>query len=211
MDLFDIRKDYHKGHLDKDDLLSDPILQIEQWIADAEAAKCLEHSAITLSTVNQEGGASSRIVLLKKIDAEGLYIFTNYNSRKGQQLEMNNKAAILFFWPELERQINIEGQVEKCSAELSDDYYNQRPLESRVSAKASQQSQEIDSRETMETAWKNTLVQAQKEGIERPEYWGGYLLKPTRVEFWQGGANRFHDRILFELYNNSWSKKRLMP
>lgn len=211
MDLFDIRKDYQQGHLDKDDILSNPIQQIEQWIQDAEAANCLEHSAITLSTVNQEGGASSRIVLLKKIDAEGLYIFTNYNSRKGQQLKSNKKAAMLFFWPELERQINIEGPIEKCSSDLSDKYYQQRPLESRVSALVSQQSQKVDSRETMENTWKKTLKKAQKEGIERPEYWGGYLLKPNRIEFWQGGANRFHDRILCKKNENGWTKQRLMP
>jgi len=211
MDLFDIRQDYKQGQLSPDDLLSNPLEQVELWLNDAAKAKCLEHSAIVLSTVSESGGASSRIVLLKKIDDEGLYFFTNYNSRKGQQIAANNKGALLLFWPELERQVNIEGSIEKCSAELSDIYFNSRPLKSRVSALVSQQSKEVKDRETMLKPWEEAMKQAEKEGIERPNYWGGYILKPTRIEFWQGGANRFHDRIVFESEHKTWKISRLMP
>lgn len=211
MDLFDIRKDYRQGHLEKEDIAVNPMSQLERWIQEAEAAQCLEHSAVVLSTVNEQGGASSRIVLLKKIDDEGLYIFTNYHSRKGQQLAANAKAAMLFFWPELERQVNIEGVVDKCSPELSEAYFNQRPLESRVSAVVSRQSQEVDHREAMEGPWRAALAQAKVDGISRPDYWGGYILRPQRIEFWQGGANRFHDRIVCEHSPEGWTKRRLMP
>lgn len=211
MNLFDIRKDYKKGHLSPEDLHPNPITQIEQWLDDAAKAECLEHSAIVLSTVSEEGGASSRIVLLKKIDNEGLYFFTNYQSRKGQQIAANNKGALLLFWPELERQVNIEGSIEKCSEELSDYYFNSRPLESRVSAVVSQQSQETESRMAMLKPWQEVLEQTNHVSIERPNYWGGYILKPTRVEFWQGGANRFHDRIVFKTTPSGWNISRLMP
>lgn len=211
MELFDIRKDYKKGHLSPEDLHPHPLSQIELWLQEAADAECLEHSAIVLSTVSEEGGASSRIVLLKKIDQEGLYFFTNYQSRKGQQLAQTPKGALLLFWPELERQINIEGNIEKCSPALSDDYFNQRPLESRVSAVVSQQSRIIPDRETMEKEWNKVLKIANNKGINRPNYWGGYILKPTRIEFWQGGSNRFHDRILFEKKEKGWDISRLMP
>ncbi len=211
MDLFDIRKDYHQGHLKPEDLNTSPLFHIKEWIHDAEKAQCMEHTSVVLSTASLSGAPSSRVVLLKKIDDEGLYIFTNYNSRKGQQLEVNNKAALLFFWPELERQINIEGKVEKCSEALSEEYFNQRPLESRVSAAVSAQSSPVTSREEMEKNWKRAKERADKGGITRPVYWGGYLLKPHRVEFWQGGANRFHDRVLFTLEKDEWHKERLMP
>ncbi len=211
MDLFDIRKDYRKGHLGKSDLLETPLPQIELWLQDALKADCLEHSAVVLSTADATGTPSSRVVLLKKIDASGLYIFTNYKSRKGQQLGVNKKAALLFFWPELERQINIEGTVEKCSEHLSDTYFDLRPIYSRLSAYASKQSQEIENRATMHTAWQHAKEKMDIEHLSRPKSWGGYVLQPSRVEFWQGGANRFHDRILFTYENETWHKKRLMP
>lgn len=211
MDLFDIRKDYRKGHLSPEDLQANPISQIEQWLDDAAKAECLEHSAIILSTASAEGAPSSRIVLLKKIDHEGLYFFTNYNSRKAQQIAANNKGALLLFWPELERQVNIEGSIEKCSAELSDFYFDSRPLESRISAVVSQQSQEVKNRDAMIKPWQEVLERTKIGGITRPDYWGGYLLKPSRIEFWQGGANRFHDRILFEKNSKEWTTRRLMP
>lgn len=211
MDLFDVRKDYRQGHLEKDDIAPNPLHQLERWVQEAEASNCLEHSAVNLSTVNEDGGVSSRIVLLKKMDDEGLYIFTNYNSRKGQHLAANDKAAMLFFWPELERQVNVEGRVEKCSPELSAAYFNQRPLESRVSAVVSRQSVEVPDREAMESPWHSALAIAKQDGITCPSYWGGYILRPHRIEFWQGGANRFHDRILCEQSPSGWSMKRLMP
>ena len=211
MDLFDIRKDYRRAHLDIDDIEQNPLEQLQKWLQEAEEAKCMEHSALTLSTVNADGGASSRIVLLKKIDEEGLYIFTNYESRKGQQLTANPNAAILFFWPELERQVNVEGTVEKCSAELSASYFDQRPLESRVSALSSQQSRPVADRQAMDNVWKEAYEKAQQEGISCPPYWGGYLLRPHRIEFWQGGPNRFHDRILCQKTAGEWRMSRLMP
>jgi len=211
MDLFDIRKDYRQGHLSLEDLNHSPLYHIEAWLKEAQEAECLEYNSVVLSTASLTGAPSSRVVLLKRIDSEGLYIFTNYNSRKGQQLEVNNQAALLFFWPELERQINIEGRVEKCTEALSDDYFNQRPLSSRVSAAASAQSQPVESREAMLEKWQKAQARAEKHGIARPIYWGGYLIRPSRVEFWQGGAHRFHDRILFTLENDQWTKTRLMP
>lgn len=211
MDLFDIRKDYRQGHLNPEDFSKAPLFHIQQWLKDAEKAECMEHTSVVLSTASLSGAPSSRVVLLKKIDDEGLYIFTNYNSRKGQQLEVNNQGALLFFWPELERQINIEGRVEKCSEELSDAYFDQRPLDSRVSAAVSAQSESIVNRETMLENWQAAKRRAEKNGIARPVYWGGYRLKPHRVEFWQGGPNRFHDRVLFTQEKGAWIKQRLMP
>lgn len=211
MDLFDIRKNYTQGHLDKDDLGDEPLVQIEKWVQEASSAQCLEHSAMVLSTVSESGAPSSRVVLLKKIDADGLYFFTNYDSRKGQQLAQSNKGAILLFWPELERQVNIEGVVEKCSSALSDTYFDERPEASRISAIASRQSQPVASRADMKAQWDKVKEASIENGIIRPDNWGGYVLRPTRVEFWQGGADRFHDRIVYRKEVGDWLVERLMP
>lgn len=208
MDLFNIRKNYSKGSLEASDLnCTNPIYQVEKWLFEAEKEQCLEHSAIALSTVSEQGQPSSRMVLLKHIDEEGFYFFTNYESRKGTQLSKMPKASMLLFWPELERQIHIEGEVVQCNDALSDQYFESRPLESRISAIVSQQSKSIESKEDM-----LSLRESVKgTPIERPKYWGGYLLKPNRIEFWQGGENRFHDRIEMILNDNEWAVKRLMP
>lgn len=211
MDLFDVRNNYTKGHLSPEDLQEEPIEQVELWVKEAEEAKCLEHSSIVLSTISLEGGVSSRVVLLKKIDGDGFYFFTNYDSRKGQQIAANGKGAIMFFWPELERQVNIEGTIEKCSEQSSNEYFDRRPLASRVSAVVSKQSQAVASREEMTKQWQSELARAENEGILRPDYWGGYILKPTRIEFWQGGSDRFHDRIVFQKTQENWLVERLMP
>ena len=211
MDLFNIRKNYTQNQLDKSDLLSNPLVQVERWLAEAEAAKCLEHSAIALSTVSKDGQPSTRMVLLKHIDSLGFYFFTNYNSRKGQQLEATPKASILLFWPELERQIHIEGHVEKCNPELSDKYFQSRPVNSQISAIISQQSQTIENKSAMLALREPVENESKKGNLERPNYWGGYILRPNRVEFWQGGANRFHDRIEYLLRKEEWVTQRLMP
>lgn len=211
MDLFDTRKNYDKATLDIVDLNKNPLVQTQEWLKEAEEEKCLEHSAVTLSTVSAKGQPSSRMVLIKKVDKQGLYFFTNYDSRKAQQLEKNNCASLLLFWPKLERQIQIEGTVQKCSERLSELYFESRPIGSQISAIASLQSKQVDTREAMITTRNKVAEVAKEHKLKRPYYWGGYLFTPTRFEFWQGGPDRFHDRILFEMENSEWSTKRLMP
>jgi pyridoxamine 5'-phosphate oxidase len=166
---------------------------------------------MTLSTVTSTGKPSSRIVLLKGYDEEGFVFFTNYSSDKGRQLMQNHFAALLFFWKELERQVRIEGVVSKVSEEESDAYFNSRPVGSRLGAWASPQSQKISDREVLNNELMKFTEQFDQENIPRPAHWGGYRVKPTRIEFWQGRSNRLHDRILYEQDNDNWQISRLAP
>lgn len=211
MSLADLRKDYRLAMLGEDAADPDPIRQFERWFDDAMRAQLPEPNIMSVSTVGADGRPSSRMALIKQVDADGFVWFTNYTSRKGQDLAHNPYAALLFHWIELERQVRIEGRVERISAEESDTYFQSRPLASRISAIASQQSQPIPDRFELEANYRKTaeVVGSQPQ---RPEHWGGYRLVPDRIEFWQGRSSRFHDRILYERQEDgAWQRSRLQP
>ncbi|MBI3228632.1 MAG: pyridoxamine 5'-phosphate oxidase [Burkholderiales bacterium] len=210
-DIAAMRTDYAQKTLSEHDVLDQPIDQFGVWFAEAIAASVAEANAMSVATVDAQGRPSNRILLLKNVDARGFTWFTNYDSRKGQDLAANPHAALLFFWNELERQVRIEGTVERISAEESDAYFHSRPLASRLGAVASAQSQPIVDRASMEQQY--AAAQAKfGDAPVRPAEWGGYRLSPTRIEFWQGRQSRFHDRIVYILQaDGSWSKQRLQP
>ncbi len=211
MKIADIRKDYTLKSLDISDVSIDPLRQFKVWFDEAVDSEVLEVNAMCLSTMGLDGFPAGRIVLLKELD-HGFVFFTNYESHKGQELANLPKASLTFFWPELERQVRITGNLEKVSAQESDEYYFSRPYGSQIGAWASPQSQPIESREELE---KNSQVLQEKytpETIKRPAHWGGYRLIPIRIEFWQGRPSRLHDRIRYEKSETgSWSISRLAP
>ena len=207
----DLRKDYGHATLSENDVAVDPFVQFTHWFEQALKAEVNEPNAMSVATVDQDGRPTSRIVLIKQFDPRGFTWYTNYDSQKGRQLHGNPHAALLFFWPELERQIRIEGKVEHTSEEESDKYFHSRPLKSRLAAVASAQSAPIASRSALE---QNYDAVAQKFGDEppRPANWGGFRLVPERIEFWQGRRSRFHDRIVYTLQaDGSWTRQRLQP
>ena len=208
--LADLRKSYERDALDEAASLADPLKQFEHWLQQALDAQLPEPTAMTLATVGSEGRPSTRIVLLKGLDARGIVWYSNYQSRKGRELAANPHAALQFHWVELERVVRIEGRVEQVEAELSDTYYASRPLDSRIGAWASPQSQVIESRAVL-------VTQAAKYGLKyalnppRPPHWGGYRLAPDGWEFWQGRKSRLHDRLRYRLHDGSWLRERLAP
>ena len=207
-----IREDYSKSHLSKADVLSKPLDQFSKWFQEALTSEVIEPTAMVLSSVSPQGFPSSRVVLLKDIHENGLSFFTNYTSRKGEDLIHNPHVSILFFWPELQRQIRIEGEVEKLPIADSDEYFASRPRNSQIGAIASPQSQEIENRDVLDKAVDNLMEKFKDEQkIPRPNFWGGFLIKPRRYEFWQGRSNRLHDRIIYEMDNNNWIIKRIAP
>ena len=206
-----LRKDYGQATLDESAVADDPFVQFNRWFEEALKAQVNEPNAMGVSSVDERGRPTSRIVLIKQYDARGFTWYTNYDSQKGRQLAANPFASILFFWPELERQIRIEGSVARTSDAESDQYFHSRPLKSRLAAIASAQSQPIADRATLE---QNFAVVAAQEGDAppRPAHWGGFRLVPERIEFWQGRRSRFHDRIVYTLQNDgSWARERLQP
>lgn len=211
MDLSEIRKEYQQKSLDKDTVDANPIQQLESWLNEAKKSQCPDYTAMNVATASVDGQPSSRIVLLKYLKEDGLYFFTNYRSRKGKDLALNNRIAAHFFWPELERQVKIEGMVHKASPDISDYYFKSRPHESQISAIISNQSSEVADRETLDKLWKTELDKWTNQTIERPDYWGGYQIKPTRIEFWQGRPFRLHDRITYQKSIDGWRIKRLSP
>ncbi|PHV21244.1 pyridoxamine 5'-phosphate oxidase [Janthinobacterium sp. BJB446] len=207
-----MRTDYVQSSLSETDVLADPIAQFQKWFAEAVNAQVMEPNAMDLSTVTPDGKPSSRIVLIKQFDERGFTWYTNYHSDKGQQLEHNPNAALLFFWRELERQVRIEGTVVKTTAAESDEYFNVRPVQSRLSAIASQQSTPIASRAELESHYAAVAAAIGDAQPPRPAHWGGYRLQPERIEFWQGRRSRFHDRIVFTRgADGQWSMQRLQP
>jgi len=210
MELKDLRKSYERGSLDEMDAGSVPTALFQRWLAEAVAAKVPEPNAMTLATVGADGRPSTRIVLIKYADEHGLVFFTNYESRKGQELAVQPQAALQFHWVEQERVVRIEGRVEKTSAEESDAYFVTRPLDSRIGAWASPQSQVISSRAVLLA---NAARASAKFGLRppRPDHWGGYRLVPEVWEFWQGRKSRLHDRVRFRLDAGTWVKERLAP
>ncbi len=210
MKLADIRKTYQRAELLESELAPDPIEQLRQWLAQAESDEVEEFNAMTLSTVAADGRPSSRIVLIKGLD-HGLIWYTNYNSRKGIELAVHPFACLQFHWVAQERQVRIEGRVEKTSAALSDAYFASRPRSSRIGAWASPQSEVISSRELLTEAELELAAQF-PEVVPRPTHWGGYRLMPDRVEFWQGRPSRMHDRLRYGLKpSGGWSIERLAP
>jgi pyridoxamine 5'-phosphate oxidase len=208
--LSEFRKSYELGELDEAQATNGPLVLFQQWLDEAIAHDVSEPTAMTLATVGQNGRPSTRVVLLKGCDARGLVWFTNYESRKGEELAINPWAALQFHWVEMERVVRVEGRVDKTSAEESDDYYKTRPLDSRLGAWASPQSRVISTRAVLVA---NAAKAAVQHGLnpERPPHWGGYRLVPDSFEFWQGRRSRLHDRLRFRLEGGDWLRERLAP
>lgn len=213
IDLAALRKDYALHGLRAADLHADPIEQFNAWMKAAVAAEGSEANAMTLATATADARPSARIVLLKQVDARGFTFFTNYDSRKGGQLDENPHAALVFWWRSLERQVRIEGQVEKVGPEASDAYFAVRPLESRLGAWASPQSQVIPDRETLERALADAAAKFEDGDVPRPPHWGGYRVVPGLIEFWQGRPGRLHDRLRYcrDGEDDAWRIERLAP
>ncbi|RNI27739.1 pyridoxamine 5'-phosphate oxidase [Rufibacter immobilis] len=213
LSLHDIRINYSLKELTVEAVSQDPFQQFETWMQEALTAKVEEPTAMTLSTASAQGKPSARVVLLKALEKDGFVFYTNYESRKGHQLLENPYAALTFFWPALERQVRVEGQIERVTAAVSDAYFHSRPRGSQIGAWSSPQSQPISDRTVLETLEKEYTAKFNElDMVPRPEHWGGYLLRPERVEFWQGRQNRLHDRLLYELDGNgNWHIQRLAP
>ena len=210
--LADLRRNYSLRGLKETDLDPDPFKQFHTWFNDAVNANLLEPNAMILATATRDGKPSARTVLLKAFDERGFVFYTNYESRKGQELAENPQASVVFLWTELERQVRIEGIVEKCSAEESDAYFQSRPFGSRLGAVVSQQSQVISGRQVLETRLEELMAEYADQNVPRPSYWGGYRLKPASFEFWQGRPNRLHDRLHYYLVDDgNWRIERLSP
>jgi len=210
MELSDLRRDFGKNSLDEQEMPTRPVVQLKAWLVEAKNSSLSEFNAMVLSTAGADGKPSSRIVLLKEItERGGLVFYSNYRSKKGEDLQENPFAACHFFWPPLERQIRIEGKVVKMNTAKSDAYFYSRPVESRVSAIVSPQSEKIES--LAELGEKADKLLKNPDAIKRPEHWGAYELLPELFEFWQGGKHRLHDRIRYRQEKGDWKKERLAP
>ena len=208
----DLRIDYTKFSIDEFGLLSDPIDQFNNWFKNALNSKVSEANAMVLSTVSSQNIPSARVVLLKGVQSNGFKFYTNYDSFKGKELAENPNACLTFFWPELEQQIRITGRVEKMDATESETYFHSRPRGSQISALASNQSAKISDRAILVDEVARLEKLYANKTVPKPEFWGGYLLNPTKVEFWQGRSSRLHDRFLYEkLEANNWQVSRLSP
>ena len=209
-DIKDYRTDYGKEELNRKDLPENPIQLFEAWMQEAMYSVEKDANAFTLSTVDANAFPSTRVLLLKEVSDDGFMFFTNYNSHKGQEMEVNPKVALNFFWPALERQVRIQGVVEKVSEAESDTYFQSRPYKSRVGAWASEQSSSLESRASLEERYLQ-FSKKYPEHVPRPPHWGGYLVKPQKIEFWQGRSSRLHDRFSFTFSDGIWTAERLAP
>ncbi|HET7153661.1 MAG TPA: pyridoxamine 5'-phosphate oxidase [Candidatus Kapabacteria bacterium] len=210
--IYERRREYSAEKLSEQFVLRDPLKQFGVWLQEAIDAELPEPTAMVLSTVAIDGTSSSRVVLLRGFDEKGFTFFTNYHSRKGMQIEQNPNASLLFFWPELHRQVRIEGAVQKLSAKESDDYFQSRPRESQISAWASHQSKRLQSREELDVAFAKYSEEFKDTPVPRPPHWGGFCLVPEGIEFWHGRPSRLHDRLLFEMQESGeWKMCRLAP
>lgn len=210
--IADLRKDYQLAALGEQDVDKDPFRQFDKWWQEALQGEVEEANAMTLATSTREGKPTARIVLLKSFDEHGFVFFSNYESRKGQEMDANAQVSLLFFWRELQRQVRIDGVVSKVPAEMSDEYYHSRPLGSRIGAIASPQSRVIADRAVLEEWVSKVTERYSLEAPPRPVYWGGYQVKPLLIEFWQGRSSRLHDRIQYTPGSEgSWQIERLAP
>ncbi|KAB2918176.1 MAG: pyridoxamine 5'-phosphate oxidase [Bacteroidetes bacterium] len=210
--LAEIRTDYQSASLNESDMLADPFAQFDKWFREAMEAEVLEVNAMNLATATPDGKPASRIVLLKGLDERGFTFYTNYHSDKGQMLAVNPHAALNFFWPELERQVRIEGEVEKVSSQESDEYFASRPKGSQIGAWVSEQSYEIESREELDKKLEELTAFYADKSVMRPPHWGGYRVVPHTVEFWQGRPSRLHDRLKYIKGGEGfWKLVRLSP
>ena len=206
-----LRTDYAKGQLDESSVEKNPFKQFEKWMHEAIESQLSEANAMTLATADKNGKPTLRVVLLREYSEKGFSFYSNYTSKKGTDIAQNPYAALNFFWIELQRQIRIEGVIEKLSTKESDDYFNSRPHESKIGAWVSEQSQAIKNRNVLDEKFEALSKKYLNNDVPRPPYWGGYLLKPTSVEFWQGRPSRLHDRIQYTISNNNWLIERLAP
>jgi pyridoxamine 5'-phosphate oxidase len=207
-----LREDFMKGELSENNLNKTPDLQFEQWMKDAIDVKVNEVPACNLATVDKNNKPSARIIYLREFSNNEFYFYTNYDSRKGIQIAENPNVCLTFFWPELERQIRIEGVItQKAEAKKSDAYFNARPQDSKIGAWSSPQSRVLNNRDELNTFIEGNKTKFNNQEIPRPEFWGGYVIKANYYEFWQGRKNRLHDRIAFTLENGNWKIERLAP
>lgn len=209
--LYQMRKEYAAGSLNEEDMASDPIQEFEEWMDAAVSAGLSEPNAMTVATATLDGKPSVRVVLLKELNYNGFVFFSNYNSRKGRELKANPFAAVLFDWHNLERQVRIEGMVEKLSDEESDEYFDARPESAKIGAWASPQSRIVKNRDELEKLQEEIEDQFDEMPVHRPGHWGGYLIRPNCMEFWQGRPNRMHDRIVYYKTEEGWTMHRLAP
>jgi pyridoxamine 5'-phosphate oxidase len=210
VDIAGLRQEYMRERLDEKDAAADPVTQFRAWFDEAVRAELPMVNAMALATASAQGAPSARVVLLKGLDERGFVFYTDYDSRKGRELAVNRNAALLFYWIELEREVRVEGVVERTSAKESDDYFASRPVGSRLAALASRQSAVIADRHTLERAYAD-MEERHRDAAPRPEAWGGYRVIPHAVEFWQGRPNRLHDRLLYTRSVEGWSISRLSP
>lgn len=210
-ELAELRRDFSRERLSRSSVAQSPFSQFSKWMAEALASEIIDANAMVLATVDEQCRPSSRVVLLKGFDETGFAFYTNYESKKGHDLASNPHAALHFFWPELERQINIRGIAAKISREKSEAYFKSRPLESQIGAWASNQSAILESRDELEKRVEEIRKQFSGDDVPLPPFWGGFRLTPDRFEFWQGRASRLHDRICYEPNGESWTISRLSP
>ncbi|MFC0876096.1 pyridoxamine 5'-phosphate oxidase [Saccharicrinis sp. FJH2] len=209
--LSDIQIDYNGDPLLEENLPDNPLTLFHNWFEQISATYNSQPNAMILSTHGKNGFPQARVVLLKEYSDKGFSFYTNYNSQKGKGIKKNNKVSLTFYWPELERQVRIEGLASKTTEKESDDYFNSRPFESRVSAIISDQSQKVPSRNYLDDKVEHLMENLKTTEPERPDSWGGYIVSPISVEFWQGRPNRLHDRILYKLKSEKWKISRLAP
>jgi pyridoxamine 5'-phosphate oxidase len=210
-DLNEIRREYTYSQLDIDNLDADPIVQFRYWLNDALKANLFEPTAMVLSTTGKDQRPSGRVVLLKNLDHDGFTFFSNYESKKAMQINENAFGSMLFFWPQLDRQVRVEGKISKTPRHISDEYFQSRPEGSRIGAWASPQSKIVPNREYLDNLQKDYMQMFKNKLLERPDNWGGYKLIPLLVEFWQGRENRLHDRFEYKLNGSIWDIHRLAP
>lgn len=209
--LQNLRQDYRVASLSEIDVDQNPFLQFKKWFSDAVDAQLYEPNVMTFATADSDGKPSARIVLLKGFDENGFVFYTNYDSKKAKDLIENPQAAVVFFWAELERQVRIEGIVSKVDKEVSEAYFHSRPIGSQIGAIASPQSSVITDRSILEDKVVTLTAQYEGKEIPKPDNWGGYLIEPKHIEFWQGRSSRLHDRITYDFTDGSWKINRLAP
>lgn len=206
-----LRENYTKGGIEDANLPDDPVEMLRRWLDEAISSEVDEPNAMSLATVSPDGKPNVRVVLLKGIEGSTIHFYTNYGSQKGKELSLNPHAAVAFWWPELERQLRVRGPVEKLSREESDHYFQSRPRESRIGAWVSEQSSTIENRNALKQKVQDVTERFEGKEIPTPKFWGGYSIGIEEIEFWQGRPGRLHDRILYEIKNDDWEKRRLQP